>query len=449
MNEKWIDQLFELGSKKGFSDQEVYYMKNKSTDISVFQGEIEKFNLSEDGGLSYRAILNGKVGYAYTELFDETSIEMLVNEAYQNAEIIESEDEIYFHDGSGVYTSIDNYNEAIEKSSIESKIEFMKNLEKQILTKDERVKRLAQNGYDEVSGSRVIRNTKGLNVTDQYNYCLAYAMSVVSDGTDTRTGIGYDVSDDFEELSADKIASETTSEALAMLGASSMASGVYPVVIKNETFAQLISAYMGIFNAERVQKNMSKLKGQLGETIASEAFTLVDHPHLQGALSSSSFDAEGVATIKKAIVEKGKLNTFLHNLKTAKKEGISSTGNASKGSYKGTIGIAPSNLIIESGEQSFDEMIGGVDSGVYIISLQGLHAGIDTISGDFSLQCYGFEIQSGKLGRPVSQITLSGNFFDLLKDIECFANDFRFSILSGYYTGSASVKINNLTISGE
>jgi len=136
-------------------------------------------------------------------------------------------------------------------------------------------------------------------------------------------------------------------------------------------------------------------------------------------------------------------------MKTANKDGVQSTGNASKASYKGTIGISPSNLIVKPGKNSFDDMIRDIESGVYITSLQGMHAGLDPVSGDFSLQCHGYEIHQGKVGKPVSQITVAGNYFEMLKDIEQFSSDFEFSIMAETYTGSASARIKSLTISGE
>ncbi len=449
MNAQLIDKLFEKGAVKGFEAQEIFYMRNKNTEISVYNGEIDKYNLSEDGGLSYRGMVNGKLGYAYTERLDEQALDMLVNEAYDNAVILEVEDEVFLHDGKGTYTNIDNFNPTLDKVPMEEKIAFMLSLEAELKAFDSRVKNVSNNSYDEVESFRWIKNTKGLDVKDTTNYCLVYAMPVVEDANDTRTGLGYDISSDFYKLSKENIIKDAATEALTMLGAKSTKSRVCPVVIKNETFAQLFSAYVGIFNAERVQKNLSAMAGKIGEIIASPALTLVDDPHLPEGLASSSFDAEGVATQTKAIIDKGLLKTYFHNLKTANKDGLASTGNASKGSYKGTLGIAPSNLILTPGEQSFDDVVASIEDGVYVVSLQGLHAGIDTISGDFSLQCHGYMIESGKIGRPVSQITVAGNYFEMLKDIEMFASDFRFSILSSDYTGSASVKIKALTISGE
>lgn len=449
MNVKLIDLLFEKGALKGFDAQEIYYLKNKNTEISVYNGEIDKYNLSEDGGLSYRGMVNGKLGYSYTELLDESSLDLLVNEAYDNAIAIEVDDEVFLHDGSGSYQKINNFNSKLSEVPMSEKIKFMLDLETALKGSDKRVKNISHNSYDEVESFRWIKNTNGLDVSDTINYCLAYAMPVVEDDSDTRTGIGYDISNDFYKLSKATIIEDATQEALSMLGAKSTKSKTCPVIIKNETFAQLFSAYIGIFSAERVQKNLSAMAGKIGEIIASRELTLMDDPHLPMGMASSSFDAEGVATQKKAIIDKGVLKTYFHNLKTANKDGVASTGNASKGSYKGTVGIAPSNLVITPGNVTFDEMISDIEDGVYVVSLQGLHAGIDTISGDFSLQCYGYAIESGKLTRPVSQITVAGNYFEMLKNIEQFSNDFKFSILSQDYTGSASVRIKALTISGE
>lgn len=449
MYKQLIDNLFTLGAQKGFEAQEIYMLKSKNVEISVYDGEIDKYNLSEDGGVSYRGIVGGKMGYAYTEILDASQLQMLVDEAFGNASVIESEDKVFLHDGTGEYAALDNFNPSLSLVPMKEKIDFMLALEAKVKAFDPRIKNITHNSYDEVETYRWIKNTKGLDVEDRVNYCLAYAMPVATDGEDTRTGIGYAISNDFYELSVDKIAEESAKDALQMLGAKSLKSKKCPVVIKNETFTQLFSAYMGLFSAERVQKNLSSMAGKLETVIASEVLTLIDDPHLHKALASSRFDAEGVATAKKAIIEKGVLKTFLHNLKTAAKDGVDSTGNASKGSYKGTIGIAASNLIIQPGNQTFDALLEDIEDGVYVTSFQGLHAGIDPISGDFSLQCSGFSIKSGKLDFPVSKITVAGNFFEMLKQIEAFADDFKFSIFSSDYMGSASCKIGGLTISGE
>ena len=124
------------------------------------------------------------------------------------------------------------------------------------------------------------------------------------------------------------------------------------------------------------------------------------------------------------------------------------SGNASKSSYKSSVEIAPSNLCFEPGDLDLKNLMSSIDKGVFITELQGLHAGINAISGDFSLQCHGYCIDKGVLSNPVSQITVSGNFFELLKEIDAVANDFFLSPLTED-TGSASVRVKELNISGK
>lgn len=102
MDSRFIDRLFELGKTKGFTAQEVYYISNRNVEISVYEGALDKYNLSEDAGLSYRGMLEGKLGYAYSEILDEEAMHMLVEEAYANAKIIESEDEVFLQDRKSV-----------------------------------------------------------------------------------------------------------------------------------------------------------------------------------------------------------------------------------------------------------------------------------------------------------------------------------------------------------
>lgn len=448
LDQQTAKAIFKAGQSKSVSAQEIYYQSAKNISISVFNGEIEKYALSEEGGLSYRAIFDGKMGYTYSERIDDIDPISLVEEAIGNAKVIEAEDEVFIYGGKDQYAEVETYNPDSEKRQMKDKIEFMLKLEKALLNSDTRVKRMAGNNLSETVAVRQIINSKGLELSETSNYCFAYATVVVEADGDTRTGMGYDVSDDFAKLSVDKIVDMAVEEALKMLGAKPIDSVKCPVVVKNEVFGQFLSAFNSLYSAERVQKNLSKLKGKLETQIASDLVTIYDDPHLEKGLSTTAFDAEGVATKKKALVEKGVLKTYLHNLKTAKVDGTVTTGNASKGSFKGTVGIAPFNVYLDKGTKTFDQMISEVDYGVYIVSLQGLHSGINGISGDFSLQCYGYVIENGKITIPTSQITVSGNFFDLLMDISDLSDDLTFSLLGSGYTGAPSVRIKALDISG-
>ena len=168
-----IEKLFEKGRIRGFEDQEIYHESAKSLRISVYQGEVEKFNMSEQGGLSYRGITGGKMGYAYTEILDENALDMLVDEAYSNAAVIESQDRVFLHDGSGTYKDLsedegmdrfgaDAEEDAEGQGATEDKISFMLELEKKLMESDKRIVRISGNAYSESVYTKHIRNTKGL-----------------------------------------------------------------------------------------------------------------------------------------------------------------------------------------------------------------------------------------------------------------------------------------------
>ena len=370
----WIEKLFEKGTLKGFTDQEIYFESSESLRVSVYNGEVEKFNLSEQGGLSYRGIVNGKMGYAFTECFDDEAAQMLVNEAYVNAMLIESTDEVFLHDGSGEYVNIGN-NVEKDTHQVEEKIKFMIDLENQILASDKRILRMSGNSYSESIFTKRIKNTKGLDLSETKKLIYAYAIVVASENDDTRTGIGVHMADEFSKLSVEVIAKMAVDEALGMLGAKPIISLKCPVVFKNKTFSSFLSQFTNHFSAENVQKKLSALGGKLETSIASQLVTITDNPHLKNGILTTAFDAEGVATYVKSIIEKGVLKTYLHNLKTANIDGVKSTGNAYKGSYKSSVEISPINLCFEPGKSSLEALLSPIDDGIYLNSVQGLHAG--------------------------------------------------------------------------
>ena len=175
---------------------------------------------------------------------------------------------------------------------------------------------------------------------------------------------------------------------------------------------------------------------------------MIDNPYLENGFASKAFDDEGTSTKSKNVIDKGVLTTYLHNWKTANKEGVDSTGNGYRSSYKSALSISPSNFYIENGEVDFKDMISSIEHGIYIINVDGLHSGLNPVSGDFSLSAHGYEIVNGSIERPINQITIAGNLYKLLKDIDCISNDLKFAFPSGSYFGSPSIRISKLSVSG-
>ena len=163
-----------------------------------------------------------------------------------------------------------------------------------------------------------------------------------------------------------------------------------------------------------------------------------------------NFDAEGSPVCTKKVVEHGRLNTLLYNLKTAAVAGVDTTGNASKAGYDAPVGIRPFTMYIAPGTISEEELLQKVGSGVYINSLGGLHAGANAITGDFSLQSAGFMIENGVKTTAVKSFTVAGNFYDLLKNITALANNCHLPRAMGSTAfGSPSVLVEGLSVAGK
>lgn len=441
---RFIDIVFKKAEQRRIEEFEIYFLSGASTSLKVFDGKIDSFSDNQNQGISFRGKFNGKMGYSYTESFEEEDADFLINEAEGNASVIESDDEQIIYDGSGEYVPVNTYNQNLENIEIPQIEELLINLEKEAKSFDTRIKRVASCLFGMGNSERIIKNSKGVNLKDNGNVAYVYISVVAEENGIIKTGSDFKVSRNFDDFDYKTIAHNAVNEAVAKLDTVKINLKESCCIIENLAFTSLLESMMGIFSAEAVQKGVSLLKGKLGEKIASDKFTLIDNPHLENGDGSSSFDSEGVPTQYKELITNGVLNTYLYNLKTAKKDGVKSTGNASKGGYKGTIGISTFNLYVKEGDKTFDELLGVTENCVLITDFAGLHSGLNSISGDFSLAAEGYVIENGKKGKAVNQMTVAGNFFELLKDIEEIGKDTKFS-LSG--TGSPSVLIKKLHFS--
>ena len=444
-----INKIFGYGKSKDISDMEIYFVENESLSMNVYSGELDKYNMSKTMGLSFRCIYNNKMGYSYTEKIDETSIEFLVNSAMSNSQIVDCEDEEFIYSGANKedYMPVNNYNPSYDKISQTDKLNFIKSMEKYAKKLDKRIVSVNYCSFGESKVHKILANSKGLRLEDKYNIAHSYVYVTGKDGDDIKTAYKFVIGNDFEKFNYKTLAKDAVTEVISMFKASSIKSGSYPIVLNNLCAASLLEAFSGIFSSENVQKNLSLLKGRLNDLIANEDITIVDNPFLLGGIGSSSFDGEGHPCSYKELVKKGKLMGYLYNLKTAKKDNTVSTGNASRGSFKSTIDISPTNLYIKEGSSSLKALVKSVKCGILITDLQGLHSGVNPISGDFSLSAQGYEIIGGKIKRPINQITIAGNFLEMLKDVELIGDDLEFGF--GSNIGSPSLKIKGLAVSGE
>ena len=442
----FVKELFSKAQEEGFSEYEVYYVDRESLSISVYKEEVEKYNLNNSAGLSFRGKFGDRIGYSYTEILDEDAIEMLVKKAKENVLAIENNDIQFIYERDKEYKEISTYHEELEDIPADKLINIAISMEKEAKKYCNKVESFSGCSVSYSSGKYGIINSKGLNLSNKSNLLTAYVVPIVKDLDKMYDGCGYVVAKSLNDVKPDKIAKMGVDEALSKIGGTSIASGNYKVIINNEAMVSLLSTFAGIFSGDAVQKGLSLLKDKEGEIIATDIVNLVDDPHLEDGLASVSFDDEGVATLKTYLIKNGKLNSLLHNLKTANKAGVKSTGNGFKASYASPISVSPTNFYIEPGINSLEEMTKKINKGLIITDFAGLHSGANSITGDFSLAAKGFYIEDGIKTHPVEQITVAGNFFTLLNNIEEIGSDLKFPMSS---VGSPSIVIKELSIAGE
>ncbi len=442
-------ELFKAAQKQGFKEFELYYTSGGSLRAGVFKGELDTYDSNTSCGAGFRGKINGKMGYAYTEILDGRSVDMLVTRSKENAEITDEGDEEFIYMEKDTYKTINAYNPKLESIKPTDVIGKAMDMEKRAFECDSRVDNVRACSVSLYKGSTRISNSYGLDMEYTTNGVYGYAIPVVRSGEDVRTAVAYRVGRRYELIDPNAIADEAVERAISYLGAGSVDSGSYKAVICNEAAADMLDVYSGIFSAEKVQKGLSLLKGKLGEKVASGIVTIVDNPLMENGMCGGPFDCEGVATGTKEVVTCGVLNTYLYNLKTAHKDDVGSTGNAARGSYSSRVGTAPSNFYIKPGDIGYEELLGYMDDGLLITELEGLHSGANAVSGDFSLAAKGFLVKSGKMSSPVEQITIAGNIFELLKSVTKVGNDIKFGFPSpGGCFGSPSILIDKLSVAG-
>lgn len=448
MIDQTIEKLLKLALDAGFEQAEAFYSGSESFSVRVLEGQIEDYRVENRAGISLRGQLKGKMGYASSEAMDDAALQEMVDAALENAKLIESPDLAPLHGGGDEPGQYED-GECISHSSAAEKIGMAKQMEQAAKQADPRVLRLESCDIGNDKTTIAIQNTLGLKrgAVSTIGYAVCYP--VIGNGDNMISGLAYKAFKDFKELDVSALAKEAVEEGTRFIGAASMESGRMPVVFRHDMMAILLSTFAGIFSADAADKGLSLLKGREGEMIAAPCVTILDDPFCEMAYSGLAFDGEGVATYKKAVVENGRFHTLLYDLKSAKKAGVRPTGNGGRRSYRQGVSIAPSNFYLQKGDADLDALLAAAGSGVMITELMGLHSGASAVSGDFSLAARGFLIEDGRLSRPVEQITVAGNFYEMLKDVQMVADDLWFDLPGLSCYGSPSVLIKALSIAGQ
>ena len=442
MNDQaFSSQAMAAAAELGCSACELFSASGESFEVNANGGEIDRYSVSREAGVSVRVLFGGREGYAYTECIDEP--EALVRHALDNAKCIESTDDHPMQTRQA-YRDVRRADSALKNLNESERIALAKRLEQLCLSADPRVKRVVYCAASYNAGSVSMENSLGLCAERSSNSSVIYAMPSVQAGEEVQTGFAFRMGR--EAGDAEGCAAEAVQSALDKLGGKPVDSGCYRVLFKPYAVCDLLAAFSGMFSADAAQKGLSLLNGKVGQTIASERVTLVDDPF--DPIAPRAFDGEGTPCVKKTVIENGVLKTLLHNLKTAKKAGCSTTGNASRGSAASAVGIAPTVFRLEPGRLCAEELLRELGDGLVISELEGLNAGVDPVSGDFSLKASGFLAKNGAVVRPVSNITVAGNFVSMMKDVIALGSDVIYGMPEGGYFGAPGILVDGLRVAG-
>lgn len=437
--------LFAKAKDEGFSEYEIYYSERKSFSVNIYKEQIEKYQNSETSGFGFRGIYNGKMGYYYSETVDESIIPEVISTAKINAKLLENDEKEFIYEGSSKYPDLDLYNTNLNKLTANDKIDLALKMEKAAYTYDKRITAVNTSLINTGDSSVYIANSKGMELSDKQNYAVAYIGIMAQENNSIKESGEIWIGNDISSFNPIELANTAGKKVINSLCGTSVKSNTYKTIIKNEVVADMLQVFSSAFLADNVQKGFSLLSGKLGEKVYSSKITICDYPLLDNGYATTPFDSEGVASYNKNVVENGILKTYLYNLKTANKDGVQSTGNGFKSSFRGTVGVRTTNFFIQNGITEFEDLLSDINNGLLITDVAGLHSGANSISGDFSLAAEGFLIENGKITAPVEQITIAGNFYNLLSDVKDIGNDLKFNSSA---IGSPSLAFDSIQVAG-
>ena len=443
--EQMKNALVAAAERAGLTQYEIYYQVAESVNAETLKDEISSFSSSVSGGICFRCIANGKMGYASGELLTEEAMEELVTRAISNAACIDSEDEPFIFAGSPQYAKLDATEVKLADAGVVR--DNALRLQRDTYAQSDKVTEGTQSVAMSMVSETRLYNSHGLSLSNRVGVSGGYVCPVVRDGDEAQESFEFAAGENYENLSA--IPAIAVTDALNKMGATVAESGKYDIVFDGREFRSFLSAFSSAFSAKNAQLGLSLLAGKEGETVAAPCVTVMDDPMREGAPIKTPFDGEGVATARRAVIENGVLRTLLYDLTTAKKAGVASTGNGQKGGYSSPVAIAPYNFGLCAGDATLEEMFQKIGTGIYITECKGFHAGANAVTGDFSIESAGFLVENGKLTKPVHTFTVAGNFFDLLKAIGGVADNVEMGIPATTVMAAPDVWVKGLSVAGE
>ncbi len=423
---------------------EIYYIKTKKLKAESKNFDLDVLTSSDEVGYSLRVLKSKSQGFAYSSSFNKNSVYETIQKAKELSEITSPDDANGFVERKEDTEIVEYYDSFAVNISPAEKAEKSIELEKLVKTKDERIKRVRSSSFSEVIFEKGIFNSNGVEISEKGTVYSAVVSAVAEQNGDSQIGWSYTASRFLEDLDLQSVADEATFTALSLLNSTQIKTKVLPVVFSPYISSQFLSTYSSAFTGDALIKDKTLFKGKENKSVASELINIIDNGRLKNGIGTTSYDDEGIPTRRNVLIENGIFKGFLHNLYTSKKLNTVSTGNGSRSGFRTLPHVGTTNLYIENGNVSLEDILKSYDEVFYVTDVMGLHTA-DPISGEFSVGASGILYSKGEYLTGVRGVTIADNFLNVLNKVTAVADDLRFYGT----TGSPSILIENVMVAGE
>jgi PmbA protein len=436
-----------IGMAESGEQLEAYVGRSSDTQVRVYEGEVEQLAVADSQGVGVRVVRDGRQGFAYCGTFDTGPLAETVDEARDNAAFGEPDPANGLPAPDGVEpVALDLWRPGLADVPTADKLALALELERAVLGADGRITGVESCDYADSLAEAAIVTTTGIRRTSRETGCELVAYSLAADGDDTQTGFGFSLGRSFDELDVGVAARDAAERAVRMLGATKPPSGRLTLVLDPWVSAQLLGIVAGTLGAEEVVKGRSLFADRVGEPVASALLTVVEDPTDARSWGAAPIDAEGLATRRVPLVDAGVLQGFVHSTWTARRMGTASTGSAVRGGFKSTPTAGCRAVVPTPGSATAAELIAGVDDGVLVQEVSGLHSGVNPVSGDLSTGAEGLRIRGGRVAEPLREFTIASTLQRLLLDVRAVGADLTWLPMSA---AGLTLVIGDVAVSGE
>ncbi len=424
---------------------EAYVARSRSVGVKAYDGDVEAFTSAESFGVGIRVIRDGRQGFASAGTFDEAVVLETLVEARDNARYAEPDEFVGLVEPDGVTApELDLWRDDVASTPTQAKVAMALALEEAVRSADPRIVGVRTASYGDGSGEVAVASSRGLASSSRATSCSLSASALARDGDDTQIGGGSSVGRGVADLDPDEVVADAVARATRLLGARQPPTDRVTMVLEPRMAATLLGIAGGTLTGDRVLKGRSPFADRVGEAVAASCVTLVDDPTDPRSFGADGHDGEGLATRRNPLIDGGVLRGFLHDGYSGRRSGTGSTGSAVRSSRSAPMPGCQA-LTLTPGTTSPDELLAGVERGLFVQSFTGLHSGVNPVSGDFSVGADGLMVRDGTLAEPVREVTLASTLQRLLLGIEAVGDDLEWRPGG---TAAATLVIGDVAMSG-